>query len=60
MKKMVPRGKMSRKTRRALDEMKRVTWGFTPVTRKVESTKRYRRADKAARNEWAARGSDVT
>lgn len=51
MKKLVPRGKMSKKARSALDERKRVTWGFAPVTRRVESAKRYRRTGKA-QQQW--------
>ena len=52
MKKLVPKGKMSKKARRALDDMKRVTWGFIPTTRKVESAKCYRRASQGDRKRW--------
>ncbi len=58
MKKLVPRGKMSKKSRRALDGAKRVTWGFSPITRKLDSAKRYRRADQVARKGWEAQGNE--
>ena len=43
MPKFIPREKLGKKTRRALDAEKRATWGFSPVTRKVENKKRYDR-----------------
>lgn len=52
MKKLVPKSKMSKKTRKALDDMKRVTWGFAPATRKVESAKRYKRAKPGEKKQW--------
>ena len=55
-KRFIPRGKMSRKARKLLDSQKRAVWGFSPVTKKVESKKAYnrKRASQAARRE--ARG----
>ena len=35
----VPKGKLSKKARRALDGKSRVCWGFSPVTRKKENKK---------------------
>ncbi len=58
MTKLVPKGKMSKKARKALDDKKRVTWGFAPTNRKVESAKCYRRANKAQRKAWEDRGRD--
>ena len=43
MKKMVPRDKMSRKAKRALDLEKRSVWPMSPVTRVRESGKLYSR-----------------
>ena len=44
MKKFVPYEKLSKSKKRELDRKKRVTWGnVNPVTRKVESKKRYKR-----------------
>ena len=42
-----PRKKLGKKARRALDAEKRATWGFTPVTRKVENKKHYDRKKSA-------------
>ena len=47
MPKFIPREKLGKKTRRALDAEKRATWGFSPVTRKVENKKRYNRKKSA-------------
>ena len=43
MSKFIPREKLSKKARRALDVQRRAAWGFSPVTRKVESKKIYNR-----------------
>lgn len=37
MARLIPKNKMSKKARKALNDMKRVTWGFAPVTRKLDS-----------------------
>ncbi len=42
----IPRKKLSRKARKALDSERRVTWSFSPTTRKVESKKLYSRKRK--------------
>ena len=47
MPKFIPREKLSKKARRALDAEKRATWGFSPVTRRVESKKHYDRRKSA-------------
>ena len=43
MPKFIPREKLGKKTRRALDAERRATWGFSPVTRKVENKRHYQR-----------------
>ena len=43
MNRFVPREKMGKKARRALDAKQRRTWPFPPVTKMVESQKKYRR-----------------
>ena len=43
MEKFIPKEKMSKKARKALEAQKRSTWGFSPVTRHVESKKVYSR-----------------
>lgn len=39
MPKFIPREKLGKKARRALDAEKRATWSFSPVTRKGWKTK---------------------
>ena len=43
MPRFIPRNKLGKKARRALDAQSRETWPFPPVQRKVESKKRYDR-----------------
>ena len=43
MTKFVPEAKMSKKARKELNASRRTTWGFAPVSRKVESRKAYNR-----------------
>ena len=44
MKQFLPREKMSKREKRALDAIKRASWdGVNPVTRKVESKRTYNR-----------------
>ncbi len=43
MEKFIPKEKLSKKARRALAAKKRATWGFSPVTKRVESKKVYSR-----------------
>lgn len=40
---MIPYSKMSKRERSAIDRAKRVTWGFSPVTRTKPSKKVYNR-----------------
>ncbi len=47
MKKVVSQEKLGKKARKALDAQRRATWGFSPVTRKVESGKIYHRKRKS-------------
>ena len=47
MSKFIPREKLGKKARRALDAEKRAIWSFSPVTRKVENKKRYDRKKSA-------------
>ena len=42
----VPLSKMSKKARKERNREKRTLWSFSPVTRKVESKKRYNRRKK--------------
>lgn len=46
MKAFVPREKMSKKARRALDSQRRAGWGISPVTRRAENKKAYSRKRK--------------
>ncbi len=43
MAKFVSREKLSKRARKELDCQKRMTWTFSPVTKKVESKKIYNR-----------------
>ena len=43
MEKFVAESKMSKKARKELNASRRATWGFSPVTKKVESRKAYNR-----------------
>ena len=43
----VPKEKMSKKAQKELNRQRRVTWGFSPVTKTVESKKIYSRKKKA-------------
>ena len=43
MTKFVPKEKMSKKARKELERQRRVMWNVSPVTKKVESKKRYSR-----------------
>lgn len=52
MKKLIPKSKLNKKALKALNEKKRVTWDFTPITRRVESGKRYKRASQGDKKRW--------
>jgi len=43
MSNFIPRKKLSKKAKRALDKSKRVLWEVHPVTQKMESKKHYSR-----------------
>ena len=43
----VPKEKLGKKARKELNRKRRVTWGFSPVTKAVESKKVYSRKRKA-------------
>lgn len=43
----VPKEKMSKKAQKELNRQRRVTWGFSPVTKTVESKKIYSRKKNA-------------
>ena len=47
MAKFIPRNKLSKKARKALDAGQRTTWECSPTTRKIESRKRYNRKKKS-------------
>lgn len=56
MGKFIVREKMSKKARRELDRRQRVTWAVSPVTKKVESEKRYdrKKAQRLNRDDFSA------
>ena len=39
----VSKNKLSKKAQKELNRQRRVTWGFSPVTKTIESKKRYNR-----------------
>ena len=43
----IPREKLGKKARRLLDRENRSEWGLSPVTRRVESKKKYSRKRKS-------------
>ncbi len=47
MSKFIPREKMGKKARKELDRQRRTLWQFSPVTKKMESKKRYNRKKKS-------------
>ncbi len=49
MARFVPKDKMSKKARKELNSMRRTMWDFSPVSRAVDSRKRYNRK-RIARN----------
>lgn len=42
---IIPKAKMSKKARKEMDRIRRVTWGFSPVSRKRDSQKIYKRKE---------------
>ena len=53
MDRFVPKEKMSKKAKKRLAAEKRRAWGFSPVTRKIESKKVYNRK-RISRGSWDA------
>ena len=47
MAKFISHEKLSKKTRKKLDNQKRATWAFSPTTKKAESKKLYNRKKSA-------------
>ena len=47
MVKFLSREKLSKKARKELDSQRRTLWQYSPVTRKIESKKRYNRKQKS-------------
>ena len=47
MARFIPKGKLSKKAQKELNSQRRVTWGFSPVTKTVKSKKLYSRKRKA-------------
>ena len=47
MAKFIPKEKLSKKAQKELNRQRRVTWGFSPVTKTVDSRKIYSRKQKA-------------
>ena len=43
MKTMIPKIKQVKRLRREMDAQRRVTWGFSPLTRRKEGAKAYSR-----------------
>ena len=43
----IPKKKLSKKAQKELNRQRRVTWGFSPVTKTVDSKKIYSRKRKA-------------
>lgn len=56
MAKFVPKEKMSKKARKELAAQQRATWTFSPITKKIESQKRYNRkkAQRLNRDDFSA------
>ena len=46
MTRFVSKGKLSKKAQKELNRQRRVTWGFSPVTKAVQSKKIYSRKRK--------------
>ena len=51
MTKIVPEEKMSKKARKEMNKKRRQVWGFSPVSRRKESKKRYSRKNQPKDNE---------
>lgn len=51
MAKFIPKDKLSKKAQKELNRQRRVTWGFSPVTKTVDNRKIYSRKQKAQNRE---------
>ena len=51
MARFVPKDKLSKKAQKELNRQRRVTWDFSPVTKTVDSKKRYNRKRIAQRRD---------
>ena len=51
MPRIIPREKLGKRARKALDSEARAVWGFRPVTRRVDSRKVYNRK-RRTRDRW--------
>lgn len=58
MARFVPKEKLSKKARRELNRQRRTTWGFSPVTKTVDSKKVYNRK-RNARDRYDDSGTGV-
>ena len=54
----VSKNKLSKKAQKELNRQRRVTWGFSPVTKTIESKKRYNRK-KNSHNRYEDSGMGV-
>ena len=58
MVRFVPKDKLGKKARKELNRQRRVTWDFSPVTKTVDSRKRYNRK-RNARDRYDDYGAGV-
>ena len=58
MVRFVPKDKMSKKAQRELNRQRRTMWNFSPVTKTVDSKKRYNRK-RNARDRYDDHGASV-
>ncbi|MBQ9010075.1 MAG: hypothetical protein IJ088_12220 [Clostridia bacterium] len=58
MARFIPKEKLSRKAQKELNRQRRVTWDFSPVTKAVDSRKRYNRK-RNARDRYDDYGAGV-
>ena len=50
MKAMASNAKLAKRLQREMDKQRRVTWGFSPLTRRKEGAKAYSRQPKHRKN----------
>ncbi len=58
MVRFIPKDKLGKKARKELNRQRRVTWDFSPVTKTVDSRKRYNRK-RNARDRYDDYGAGV-